>query len=268
MSELESLMFLDEVLDKTLTELQSTDPNLNTTDIDQFQEMLDAEWRSAGTWSLIVEGSNPEQAERVVQTWSQVTLESVSDSTKAALRTFMIDEELKNTIKGRADAESRLRILKTLGAELQEWTKNTSKSQTNQPLDLDERWYIESLAAGAADFSPGWLALLDKQPNDEEPGSAYLIWIAQILEFIDRETLVLEGEIVALKEQQSFLEDQYMLEFQKSKGISPNLVVEELRHLPTKQLHPARIFALIGGIIGFFLWIFVRLVIITRKFNR
>ncbi len=163
---------------------------------------------------------------------------------------------------------SRLRTIKTIADELQEWTQEAQKSASNQPLNLDERWYIESLAAGAADFSPGWLALLDGLPSETAPASAYTDWITQILEFIEREALVLEGETAALEEQQSLLEDQYQLVFEQSKAISPNLVVEELKHLPTKRLQPSQVLALIGGIIGLLVYLLVRLVKITRAVDK
>jgi len=180
----------------------------------------------------------------------------------------MIDEELQGTIEERTAAESRLRTIKTIAEELQKWTQDSQKSASNQPLGLDERWYLESLAAGAADFSPGWLALLDGLPTESAPASAYSGWITQILKFIEREALVLEGETAALEEQQSLLEDQYRLVFEQSKAISPNLVVEDLKHLPTKNLHPSPVFALIGGIIGFLVYLLARLVKITRAVDK
>ena len=268
MAELESLVFLDEVLGKTLEELQRTDPYWERMDANQFGDMLDAEWRSAGAWSLIAQGSNPDLVERAVRAWSQVTLESVSDANQAALRAFMIDEELVGTIEARAKIESRLRALNAVEDELGKWMQDTQKSASKLPLELNERWYLQSLAAAAADFSPGWLALLDGLPSETAPASAYTDWINQILAFMEREALVLEGESTALKEQQALLEDQYQLVFQQSKAISPNLVVEELKQLPTKSLRPSPVFALIGGIIGLFVYLLVRLVKITRTVDK
>ena len=268
MAELESLIFLDEVLEKTLEELQRTDPYWERMDVNQFGEMLDAEWRSAGAWSLIAQGVNPELVESAVRAWSQVALKSVSDANQAALRTFMIDEELKGTIEDRIAAESRLRTINIVSDELGKWKQNTQKSASKQPLELNDRWYLQSLAATAADFSPGWLALLDGLPSETAPASAYTDWIVQILAFMEREALVLEGETTALKEQQALLEDQYQLVFQQSKAISPNLVVEELKQLPTKSLRPSPVFALIGGIIGLFVYLLVRLVKITRTVDK
>ena len=268
MAELEALISLDEILADTLKQLQRVHPFWETIDTNQLEEMLTSEWRSAGTWSLTAENPDPLLAEQAARAWSQVAVDSVSDANQAALRTFLIDEELKRTIENRNGIHTRLRTITAIAVELQEWSMNSAQSTSNQPLELNERWYVETLAAGAADFSPGWLALLEKLPSENAPASAYSAWIAQILEYLERERMILESESAALEEQSSLLEDQYRSTFEQSKAISPNLVVEELNHLPTRRLHPSPVLALIGGIIGLLGWLFVRLVQISRSEKR
>lgn len=268
MSELESLIFLEEVLDTTLNRLQSNSPEWEKITNDQLLEMLEAEWRSAGTWSLVARGSDAELAEQAARVWSETAVERVNKASASALRTFMIDEELIETISIKTEAEARLRTISAIRDDMLEWANQIEQSGTNQVLTLAERWQVESFAAAAADFSPGWQNLLDQQPSEEAPAVDYLDWITKIQVYIEQETTILEEEISDLESKQGQLEGQYKSEFQKSKGISPNLVVEEINHQPASALRPSRLFALVGGMVGFFLFILVRLVIIARDISR
>ena len=94
-----------------------------------------------------------------------------------------------------------------------------SFAPTSQPLTVSDRWYLQSLAASAADFSPGWLALLDQQPGENDSLSVYAEWVAQILTQIGIESAVIQMDISELAERQTELEAMYEDTFSNSYGL-------------------------------------------------
>jgi len=265
MSELESAIYLDEILQETLAKLREDDPYWQQVDIYELNNMLEAEWRSAGTWSLVAETSSPERAEQAVRAWSEIAVLRVQDAVQSAQRTAMIDEELQSVIEELLQVRTRKEILKTSQDALQEWVDVVQGPAKNEPLDPIERWKVESIAAGTAQFTPGWMALLDEQPDENAPAEAYIEWIYQISSAIDTELTLLEPRRKRLNAERSQLEGQYSQVSKSSLGLSPNIVIEGLQNIPPKRLKPTGNLVLIGGIIGLSSWIFLQLVIISRS---
>ena len=265
MSELELAIYLDEILQETLAKLREDDPYWQQVDIYELNNMLEAEWRSAGTWSLVAETSSPERAEQAVRAWSEIAVLRVQDAVQSAQRTAMIDEELQSVIEELLQVRTRKEILKTSQDALQEWVDVVQGPAKNEPLDPIERWKVESIAAGTAQFTPGWMALLDEQPDENAPAEAYIEWIYQISSAIDTELTLLEPRRKRLNAERSQLEGQYSQVSKSSLGLSPNIVIEGLQNIPPKRLKPTGNLVLIGGIIGLSSWIFLQLVIISRS---
>jgi hypothetical protein len=265
MSELESAIYLNEILQETLEKLREDDPYWQQVEIQELRIILGAEWRSAGTWSLVAEASSPERAEQAVRAWSEIALIRVQDAVLSAQRTAMIDEELQSVIEELLQVRTRKETLKTSQDALKEWVDFVQGPAKNEPLDPIERWKVESIAAGAAQFTPGWMALLDEQPDENAPPEAYIEWIDQISTAIDNELSLLEPRSKRLNAERSLLESQYSQVSKSSLGLSPNLVIEGLQNIPPKRLKPTGNLVLIGGIIGLSSWIFLQLVIISRS---
>jgi hypothetical protein len=265
MSELESAIYLDEIQQETLAKLREDDPFWQQVDIQELINMLGAEWRSAGTWSLVAETSKPERAEQAARAWSEIAVMQVRDAVQSAQRTAMIDAELQSVIDELLQARTRKETLKTSKDALKEWVEIVQGSTKNEPLDPIERWKVESIAAGVAQFTPGWMALLDEQPEENASPEAYIDWIDQISATIDNELSLLEPHSKRLNAERSQLESQYSQVSRSSLGLSPNIVIEGLQIIPPKRLKPTGNLVLIGGIIGLSSWILLQLVIISRS---
>jgi hypothetical protein len=265
MSELESAIYLDGILHETLTKLREDDLYWEKVDIFELSNMLEAEWRSAGTWSLVAEASSPERAEQVVRAWSEIAVIRAQDAVLSAQRTAMIDEELQSVIDELLQVRTRKETLKTSQDALKEWVDIAQEPAKNEHLDPIERWKVESITAGVAQFTPGWMAILDEQPDKNAPLTAYIEWTDQISAIIDNELLLLETRSKRLNAERSQLESQYSQASKSSLGLSPNIVIEGLQNIPPKRLKPTGNLVLIGGIIGLSSWILLQLVIITRS---
>jgi hypothetical protein len=95
MSQLNSVILMDSYLAATLDRLRQVDPYWQTVDLAQLRGMLETEWRSSGTWSMIANHPNRLFAQQAARAWSDVVVEQVPQAVSAARDTFRIDQELQ-----------------------------------------------------------------------------------------------------------------------------------------------------------------------------
>ena len=267
MSELESVIFLDQILENTLEELRREDSHWLPADIGTLQGMLEAEWRSAGTWSLVAESPEETYATQAVEAWRQVTLTFVLDAVQSAQEMIMVDEELQLTLKDQLETRSRWEKLTQTKSDLETWMESAQASDKDQPLNPVERWVVLSMVTNAADFSQEWHSILKMQPEVDDPEQAYIDWATMILNTIESEVSSLENHGEILEGKREALEAQYTALSKESKGLSPNLVIEGFDNAATKRLRPTGVTTLLGGLIGLLGWILFQLVRITRRFQ-
>jgi hypothetical protein len=265
MYQLEGAIFLQDFIQETLDRLQQTDTYWKNSDSYQLMNILDAEWRTAGLWSLNAEHSDPARASQAVRAWSEVVVERVKESVQSSRNTFMIDYQLQVVVEKLEEDRLRQQDLRFTKISLLEWRRVNQDLPKTQPMKPDERWHILYLGTHLAKFTPSWQSLLENQPSEDSPQVDYFSWIDQIIQQIDADLAPLEQQITDLEEKQDVLEKEYSLEADKSLGLSPNLEIKEVKDLPTKIIRPTSTLALIGGIIGLLIWVLCQLVIITNR---
>ncbi len=265
MAELQSVIFLEDFIQKTLTRLQTEDEYWKSVDKTQLQSMLSTEWRTAGKWSLVTEGENPKYVDRANRVWSEVVLEQVEASVLASQNTIAIDEELQETSRELVQAQLRKQDLLATKDDLEAWVQASDNLPADQPLKPIDRWHVLSIVTSISEFNPAWILLLEGQPAPNALLEEYITWLEQIMVYIDHELSTLEDQINNLQLEQARLSEQYTLVSKDSHGLSPNLEIREIKHIPAVQVQSPSLFVVIGGIFGILLWIFIRLAKITRR---
>lgn len=265
MSQLEAAIYLDDFIQETLSELRQGDPYWEGINASQLRDLLDSNWRSAGKWSLIAEHKDSKYAQQAAQTWGKVIVKRVQDAILSARNTFMVDQELQAIAAEQLEASLRQQELSSTKDALLEWSESTQDLPTNQPLDSAERWSVLSLASRPAQFNPVWITVLKDQPHSDAPPAAYISWIGQITPIIDTELSALDQRIVTLEQQHNKLTKEYSSEADYSLGLSPNLAIEGIDHLPVKVIRSPSTFAVIGGAIGLLIWALTQLIIISNR---
>lgn len=265
MSQLEAAIYLDRFLEPVLKKLRAQDPYWDSVELEQLRVMLDSEWRSTGNWNLIANHPRAAQAGQAASAWSDVVVETVREAVESAQKTFRIDQQLQ---AGEADllrARQRIQELKGLRSTLEVWSSDLALLEPQEPLPQDQRWQLLAIVAGAADFSPSWMAVLESQPPLDADRQAYQNWIQQITPVIQTELTTLDEQIRQIEEQQIELSRQYSIESRNSLGFSPNIEVERKEDLGTRAVRPSAVFILIGGMIGILIWLLIQLVIISNS---
>ncbi len=265
MAQLKSVIFLDEFIQETLSRLQSEDDYWKNVQAPELQAMLVDEWRTAGTWSLVAEGGDPVRTEQASRVWGEVVVERVNAAIESSRNTFMIDEQLQANASLQAQASLHQNDLLATQNALQDWVDARTDAATDQPPDLTERWRLWYLSARIAQFSPAWTSLLNSQPGEIAPLSAYVAWIDQVSASIESELPLLEQQLAALQADHERLKNQYSQEAENSLGLSPNLEIKGLDHLPTKTVRPAGLLILLGGMVGALVWVLVQFAQIARR---
>jgi hypothetical protein len=252
LEQLDVFILSDAVLDETLSRLGGQGAAWEGITREDLRERLHAYWRSAGQWRLVAEAHNPEEANRLAETWKEVILDQVTAATGQAASMLFLTHQHQQASQAEVAAQMRSLELASAREALQAWKDNPSQA----PVTELERWRLLSLVATAASFNETGQALLASAPPPGSAGGAYAPWIEEAL-------LLLEGEAATLQTQQATLANQ-RLDIQQSwteasrasHGLSAYLLVTELPAAnqsaqPVRQPSGA---ALVGGIVGVLAW--------------
>ncbi len=265
LSQLEYVIYLDTFMDDTLARLRQEDPYWEGISREELREMLRADWHTTGIWELNADHLQAHHASQAAAAWGQVTLEKVQAAVQAARDTFMIDQERQVVVDERIQSERRLEALVAAGISLEQLRATIPESESGGVLSPNERKHLYAQVVNIADFTPAWSGVLNAFPAEEASSDAYQDWVDSVLAAIDTELPHLEARITTLNDQQVVLQSEYDKVANASYGLSPNITFERIENLPAGILRPSSQFMLLGGFIGFTLWILLQVVRIARK---
>ncbi|MFC2025816.1 hypothetical protein ACFLUC_01325 [Chloroflexota bacterium] len=265
MAQLESVIFLDVFIQETLFKLRKADQYWEDINKKQLRNMLRAEWRTAGKWSLVAENKDQNLAEQAVSAWTEVVMKRIPNAIQDAFNTYLLDEEIQTAFEQSTLIQLRQEELISAQQALQEWTRLEQDSSKDQQPEFVKRWQLLSIVTGLAQFSPDWTMLLDEQPDSLATIDAYLDWISRTMTHIDAELSTIGTQLEMLESSREKLAEQYTIASEKSYGLSPNLAIKGLDQIPPEPIRPTGLLTLIGGIIGILFWIFMQLIYITNK---
>lgn len=265
MTQLESVIYLDEFIDETLARLRETNPEWQDFSAAELREILEADWRSAGTWSLIANSPVSNLAEQASSTWSAVVVERVKAAIEAARQTFIIDQDLQAVSEQIQENSSRVNALVSAQNQLEIWKAELDRLDQDQPLEPHLRLQIISHISRLAEFTPAWMDLLENQPAEDENPAAYLSWIEKSNVMIDQDIEAVKQQILDQEQDKTVLSELYREKADTSLGLSPNLEIESIKKGLAERIRPTTTFIIIGGMTAFLIWVLIQLVMITRK---
>lgn len=258
MASLNSLIFMDDVIDGTLRKLEEQDNYWLTVDRDELASNLHAYWRNAGKWRLVAENADPHHATQAITVWQDVVIEKVYDAIKASHETFEIDRQLQSIVLAKTQATSQVAKLRHTREALQDWQRTISGLSDEQKLDESDRLAL-SIIANDTGFGSSVQYVLDKFPNTLASRQEYLAWINELLTALERETQILQKQIETLEQEHHNLAANYAVTSQRSLGLSPDLIVDRITDDQPEQniTRPTSLLILIGGLLGLILWSFI-----------
>lgn len=261
MSQLESVIYTDAIINDTAVILSQDHAPI---DEQALLEMLGAEWRSAGVWSLTASSPDHQLATLAAQTWGQVAVKHVEAAVAAAQETFMIDQQLAAAAQTYRQARQRQTALQVARQNLLTWNEQNASTASTTPLPQAQRWDLISQAASLARFNPAWQDLLATQPGPDAAAADYLVWNTQVIGLIDAELDQGRQQLRDLEKTQDDLAVQYAAASSRSLGLSPNLEIESISRPSSEQIHPTSVLILLGGVTGLLAWLFTQVAVISR----
>lgn len=266
MASLNSLVFMDSVINETLDRLKRLDRYWTDVDPQELAGMLHVYWRNAGKWELVAESDSPLRAAQAVVVWQDVVVERVHDAVNHSQNTMVLDRQLQSTTASQAQVISRTAELTQIRETLQAWQINTSQYPADQPLGTTERWALLSPLTNA-NLSPAWEPLLATFPSEETPLREYSDWLEKISTSLDLETSALQNQVESLETEKQAIAAQYAEASQTSLGLSPELVVDKITDAQPAQnvVRPTGLLILIGSSLGLITWIIIWLVNISLR---
>lgn len=266
MANLNSLVFMQEILDETLQRLRQADNNWSTVTRSELEDMLDVYWRNAGKWRLVAETDDQQRAIQAVTIWQDVVIERVQGAIDQARETIALDTQMKSTTAAQAQAISRLAELTLIHQSIQRQRAAIASLPADLPVEENLRWTTwEPLSQ--AGLGQAWTILNESFPSPEKPAQDYLPWLDRALQLLDHETRILNAQIQELEKNKQQTVADYSIATQASLGISANLQVGRLNNDPPQHslVRPTGLFMLVGAALGLIAWLFTWLASITRR---
>lgn len=255
MESLNSLIFMDEVIDKTLIILQEEDDYWSGITRDQLNGMLHVYWRNAGKWRLVAENDNSIHATQAVTTWEDVAIDHVHTAVLASREALVLGLQLQSIITSVTGQKSRLAAISQINQTLREWEITAGQLATDPPLDNSNRLFLWRLLS---DVNPdnSLSYLLEDFPVPEAPTQDYITWVEQVIPLLEQEMMILQTQITNLEREHDDIAINYADASQKSLGLSADLIVDKITDSQPQIsiVRPTGSIILVGALLGFIAW--------------
>jgi hypothetical protein len=256
MEQLEVLIHSEEVLQETLSRLQTQDSSWKQTTVEDLRSRVHTYWRNAGDWRLVAQATAPAQAEVLVNTWEQVVLLQLGQALDQARIAFDLSTRMGAISANLANLKMDNARLTQIQQALTSWKESEDSISSGQPLSALDRWLLISRVSQVADWNPAGLALLDEVPPAEAAAADYLPWIDKTLVLIAQELEVIEPQTSRLQSEYDLLYAQHAVALDASRGLTSYLAAASLDQgdRQAEQVRPVSLMIFVGGLLGLLAW--------------
>ncbi len=267
MEQLNSLAKTDEFLLDTLGRLQAKDEFWLDISVEELFYQLRGSWRNAGRWHLAAEASSPELAIQAVVTWAQVIDEYVNTGIIHSRELVASDASLVAIADELTDQVVRTQALAQVKLDLEAARQGLEGSDTNEPWGIYDHWRLISQVTRAADWNPGWSAILEAYPAPQATPGEYLPWLDRALAMVESDLVFLPERIEYLEDQHQTISVQYAEAAEKSLGLAAAMDLELSDEVSpqVEDVRPASTLMLVGGFLAVLSWLLVELVLYSIR---
>lgn len=255
MASLNSLIFMDSVLNETLQRLREQDPYWKDVQLDELAGSLHVYWRNAGKWRLVAENDDPKRAAQAVAVWQEVVVENVHNAVSESQRAMVLEFQLKSIAEERASLLAEAETLKQTSAAFQNWL-NQEDEPGESPLEGSERWKLWRLLTRNG-MDDSWALLADTFPPETAARSSYRAWVENAISALEQEIQNLNEQAISQSELEAQVTDQFAQASQASLGLSASLDVDKISDSRIEQIivRPTGTLLWIGSLLGLIAWL-------------
>ncbi len=252
LSELEIYIYSDDMLASALDRLRQTDAYWNDFSVTEIRPALHTYWRNAGKWRLVAEWDQPERAAQIASAWGAAVVENTRQAVEQGRLAMELGDRIRALSREEAQLAQRIARLAGISRALIDWKSAASLTASDRPLDVLERWRLQSLAAGFSDLNPAAQILLTQYPPADAPVQEVIPWADLLSQTVADEQTNLQGQEAELAQRREELTRQWEAASGTSRNLTADLYVEQIADITPKG-EPVRItasLALIGGLLG------------------
>lgn len=254
MASLNSLIYMDSVLDETLHRLRDLNPYWNSVTQSDLSDSLHVYWRNAGKWRMVSENTNYELATQAVTAWQEVVLETVHHAVLQSQQAMTLEYQLEAIVNNQAFFSYKSQNLQRSTEELGRWKTELALRPPESALDSEDHWRLWQ-AAISSEMIDQWEALFDAFPSIGSLPKGYIDWIETAIPIFEQEHAAIETKVQDLISQKGEVSSQFSQAFGQSQGLSANLDVDAISTARTIQsiTRPTGELMLIGSLLGLIL---------------
>ena len=256
MASLNSLIFMDSVIDKTLLDLRKQDTYWDSINRDDFAQSLHVYWRNAGKWRLVAEHLDPFRAAEAVTAWQQVVVDTVHAAVAQSQEALLHEFQIRSLADQKTTASLVVDEITSLRSKMINWQEIINSDRKNPTPDEAQYWQIWQQAVEINEFIT-WDGLLDSFPLPGSPKSDYIKWLDQAVQLLDQELDKQNQQYKELEEREREAAAQFSKASKGSLGLSASLDVDKISDTRTLQMEtrPTGLLMLSGSLLGLFTWL-------------
>lgn len=267
MLQLSTVVLSDPYIHETLIRLREKNSDWSTISDQDLRKMLSANWRNAGLWRLVANGSTSKQAAEAVEIWKNVILEKTLESIASSRDLFRLELALRSLNNELMDVQLQQAALEAIQAELEQFQFKLSSTSSNEILSESDRLELFNTANQLTGFILVEQDLINKFPQAGSQVKDYLTWLEKLNLVVKNDLSLFELRYAVIRDQISKVSSEWADGLDNASGLAATLNLED-RHSDNhriEELHSYSLSALIGGLLGLLVWIMVFLIRVTRK---
>ena len=270
LEQLDSLAFAPDVLQKTLNRLRQVDGYWSNISKKNLQKMLTLSWRNTGAWRMTARSDTKEHAAQAAQTWTDAFFETYQQASQAASELFILHQRLSALDNIRAVNLWRNSELLGIQQALESWKSAAENKDATQVLDTSSRWQLMSQVSRAAGFDPAWQSLLQSIPDPQAALSEYFPWLEKVTHSLNGELETLKTQYESLEKDRAESGQKYPKTLEQSRGLSATVIMAKAGDSTPEvaALRTPNQWALVGGLLGVLVWIFVGILRISLRLRK
>jgi hypothetical protein len=254
MASLNSVVFMDPIIDETLARLQAVNPYWTIVGREELARMLHVYWRNAGKWRLVAESQFPDRAIEAVLVWQDVLVDHVHRAVAEANQALTVDTQIQSLAQTRVQAQEQLIALTNAQQAINDWRLAQVQEPAEQPLDPDERADLQQILEPLQN-SPTSLNLAGF-PASQASRAELLAWLEPLQARLEQSVSAAGEHSDSLEGEYQDLSAQFAQASQGSLGLSPELLVQKLSRTRVylEPVRPWGVMMLVGAVVGWIVW--------------
>lgn len=255
MANLNSLIYMDGIIEETLADLQQQDSSWGTTSPAKLRDMLRAYWRNAGKWDLTAQDPDTQRAAQAVNAWQAVVFRRVRSAIDSSQRTMELEIRLKSLAEIHTQAIIQAAMLEEILLVLH---PTQAKLTEIAPQDKISGHDLKQVRLLLEEIPPSQAIqqLLETFPPTTAQASEFKAWIDQAILLLETNKQLVEAQAEVLEIEINEEMRLYREAAQASLGLSANLLIEPITDAPPaiSTIRPTGSMVLVGSALGLLGW--------------